>query len=261
MKKYIFACALALACLPTVAADVKPDAVLMTVDGHDVTVGEFKYLYNKNATQQLQKQSIDEYLQLFVNYKLKVADAEHAGIPELPEIQQEYLKYRNDLAAPYMRSQAVEDSLVNEAYAHRAEEVTVSHIMFENKPGSEERADSVLREISKGSISYEDAARKFSTDKYSAQRGGLMGVVIPDRYPWAFEKAAYDAAVGEITPVVNSGFGYHIIRVESRRPASGEVLASHILRLTRGKNNEEKERQRQIIDSLYSVLSLSLIHI
>ena len=46
MKKYIFACALALACLPTVAADVKPDAVLMTVDGHDVTVGEFKYLYN-----------------------------------------------------------------------------------------------------------------------------------------------------------------------------------------------------------------------
>ncbi len=255
MKKYIFACALALACLPTVAADVKPDAVLMTVDGHDVTVGEFKYLYNKNATQQLQKQSIDEYLQLFVNYKLKVADAEHAGIPELPEIQQEYLKYRNDLAAPYMRSQVVEDSLVNEAYAHRAEEVTVSHIMFENKPGSEERADSVLHEISKGSISYEDAARKFSTDKYSAQRGGLMGVVIPDRYPWAFEKAAYDAAVGEITPVVNSGFGYHIIRVESRRPASGEVLASHILRLTRGKNNEEKERQRQIIDSLYSVLS------
>ena len=61
--------------------------------------------------------------------------------------------------------------------------------------------------------------------------------------------------MGEITPVVNSGFGYHIIRVESRRPASGEVLASHILRLTRGKNNEEKERQRQIIDSLYSVLS------
>lgn len=254
MKKYIFACALALACVPTIVAEVKADAVLMTVDGRDVTVGEFEYLYKKNAAQQIQKQSIDDYLQLFINYKLKVADAEHAGIPDLPEVQQEYVKYRNDLAAPYLRSQAVEDSLVNEAYSHRAEDVTVSHIMFENKPGSAELADSVLRAIRSGSLSYEDAARRYSADKYTAQRGGLMGIVLPDRYPWPFEKASYDAAVGEITPVVNSGFGYHIIRVESRQPASGEVLASHILRLTRGKSPEEKIRQRQIIDSLYTVL-------
>ncbi len=254
MKKYIFACALALACVPTIAAEVKTDAVLMTVDGRDVTVDEFEYLYKKNAAQQIQKQSIDDYLQLFINYKLKVADAEHAGIPELPEIQQEYIKYRNDLAAPYLRSQAVEDSLVSEAYSHRADDVTVSHIMFENKPGAEQLADSVRNAILGGTISYEDAARRYSADKYSAQRGGLMGVVLPDRYPWPFEKASYDAAVGEITPVVNSGFGYHIIRVESRKPASGEVLASHILRLTRGKSPEEKKRQRQIIDSLYSVL-------
>ena len=255
MKKYIFACALALACIPTIAAQVKDDAVLMTVDGQKVTVGEFEYLYKKNSAQQLQKQSIDEYLQLFINYKLKVVDAEHAGIPALPEIQNEYLKYRNDLAQPYLRSQAVEDALVEEAYAHRADDVTVSHIMFENKPGAEQLADSVLRAIRSGSITYEDAARRYSADKYSAQRGGLMGIVLPDRYPWPFEKASYDTPVGEITPVVNSGYGYHIIRVESRKPASGEVLASHILRLTRGKSPVEKARQREIIDSLYTVLT------
>ena len=118
MKKHLIAMALVASVLPLSAA-VKPDAVLMTVDGRPVTVGEFEYLYNKNKTQQATPQSLEDYLVMFENYKLKVADAEHAGIDKTPAFENEYIKFRDDLAAPYLRDQATEDALVEEAYNHR----------------------------------------------------------------------------------------------------------------------------------------------
>ena len=107
MKTHLLAAFIAAAAvLPALAKDADP--VLMTVDGHDVRVSEFEYLYNKNKSQQLQPQTIDEYLQMFIEYKLKVADAEHAGLQDTPEFVSEYNKYRAELAAPYMRDTAVE---------------------------------------------------------------------------------------------------------------------------------------------------------
>ena len=116
-------------------------------------------------------------------------------------------------------------------------------------------ADSLRQVILSGTDTFEDVARKYSIDRGSKARGGLMGTVVPMRFPWAFEKASYDTPVHGISDVVNSGVGYHIIRVESRQPAKGEVEASHILRLTRGKSADEATAQKATIDSLYLVVT------
>ena len=106
------------------------DKVLMKVNGCDVKVSEFLYLYNKNNSQQLQPQSVDDYVNMFVDYKLKVADAEAAGIDTTAAFISEYTKFRNELAAPYLRDKKVEDALLDEAYSHMKKDVNVSHIMI-----------------------------------------------------------------------------------------------------------------------------------
>lgn len=253
MKKHLFAAALLLAIMPSVKG-ADSDPVLMTVDGHDVRVSEFEYLYNKNNSQQANPQSLDEYLQMFIDYKLKVADAEHHGLQKSPDFVTEFTKYRSELAAPYLRSQEREDALVAEAYRHRLNDVYVSHIMVPLENDGEHMLDCIRTDILAGKTTFEAEARKHSVDRGSSAAGGRMGYVIPDRFPWAFEKMAYDTPEGQISPVVNSGFGYHIIRVESVRPASGLVEASHILRVTRGKSPEEVVAQEALADSLYNVL-------
>lgn len=253
MKKQIIAACLAI-CAASAAYAADNDPVLLRVDGKDIHVSEFEYLYNKNNSQQMQRQSVDDYLQLFIDYKLKVADAEHSGAQDNPEVLKEYEQFKADLAAPYLRDVEMENKLVDQAYSHNLRDIFVSHIMVQNVPESQVRLDSIRNEILAGNITFEDAAAKYSLDRGSNQRGGKMGYVTPGRFPWPFEEAAYDLKVGEISPVINSGMGYHIIRLESEEPNEGQVLASHILRMTRGKSAQEAMAQKALIDSLYNVV-------
>lgn len=242
------------------AADTAEDPVLMTVNGKDVKVSEFKYLYNKNNSQQLKPQSVSEYIDMFVDYKLKVADAEKAGIDTTASFLAEYSKFKEELAAPYLRDKTVEDALLREAYDHFCRDVKVSHIMMVVNRGMDKdtracaKMDSIRNAIVKGEISFEDAAKKYSIDTPTAQRGGLMGWISAGRFPWQFEKAAYETAKGQLSPVIDSGFGLHVIKVEDVRPARGEVQAAHILKLTRDVPQEEIHAQKAAIDSIYELL-------
>ncbi len=252
--KRIFSAGILLFAVAAFAAKPAADPELMIVDGVPVRVSEFEYLYNKNNTQQLEHKTIDEYVDMFVDYKLKVADARHAGIDTTASFLNEYRQFENDLAKPFMRDEAVVDDLLKESYSHLEKDVTVSHIMLPMRPGNDIRLDSLRSEIMAGNTTFEEAAAAFSVDRGSNSRGGLMGSVVPGRYPWAFEKASYDTPKGGVTEVVNSGVGYHIIRVEDIRPSDGEVEASHILLLTRGLKPEAAEAQKERIDSLYKVV-------
>lgn len=253
MKKQVLCSAAVLMGILAAYAAKKSDPVLMNVAGKNVPLSEFQYLYNKNNNQQLEPLTTGQYLDMFVDYKLKVADAEAAGLDTTATFRTEYLQYRDELAKPYLRDAAVEDSLLAEAYAHYAENVRVSHIMIPAAPGAEQRIDSLRSAIVAGEVTFEQAARANSIDGPSAARGGLMGNVVPGRFPWAFEKAAYDTPEGQISQPVNSGFGWHIIRVEQRGLSEGEVHAAHILRLTRDKAPEQIARERAVIDSLYTL--------
>lgn len=252
MKKQLIAASLAGAAFLAITAK-NADPTLMTVAGKDVPLSEFEYLYHKNNSQQAQPQSIDEYVGMFINYKMKVADAEAAGIDTTAAFREEFTKFRNDLAEPYLQDSTVLNALVEEAYRHKLDDVTVSHIML--RDGQNALIDSLRAVIVGGQATFEDIARQYSIDAHSASRGGFMGAVMPGHFPWPFEKMAYDTAVGEISPVVNSGFGLHLIRVESRTPSQGEVKASHILRSTRNITEAMAERQKEMIDSIYEIVS------
>lgn len=252
MKKQILAAGIICATLCAIAAKPK-DPVLMKVGNDEVRLSEFEYLYNKNNTQQAQPQTIDEYVDMFVNFKLKVAAAEAAGLDTTKAFKDEYLKFRNELSEPYLRDEKVAAAQEAEAYDHMLSDLLVSHIMFPAQQSA--LADSLYAELKAGNARFEDIATKYSMDKASARRGGLMGVVGAGRYPWPFEKAAYETEVGRISPVINSGFGLHIIRVESRTPAKGQVHAAHILRMTRGASDSVVAAEMLVADSLYNVVT------
>lgn len=252
MKKPIIAYLLG-ACAVAAMGAPTSDPVLMNVDGHDIRVSEFEYLYNKNNSQQSQPQTLDQYLGMFIDYKLKVAEAEHAGLDRTTSFLDEYGHFRRDLAAPYMRDRATEDSLVAVAYNMIANQRKVSHIMMPVMDGVPEFLDSLRSEILAGNVTFEEVAAEYSIDRNSKIHGGSMGWISPMRLPYPFVEAAYQVGVGEITPVVNSGFGNHIIRVDEQRANPGEVLVQHILLLTRGRDEAELPAVRAKIDSLYQI--------
>lgn len=258
MNKKFLAIALLGSSVALFASNKNDDPVIMTINGEDVRLSEFQYLYNKNKSQQAEPVTFDQYVDMFIDYKLKVADAKAAGIDTTKAFKDEFKKFSEDLAYPYLTDSEVNERLVRDAYDRMAEEVKVSHIMLPlnspNYPNSDQRADSIRNLILSGEITFERAARRYSMDTPSAQKGGLMGWIVGNGgLPWKFEETTFNTPVGELSEVINSGFGYHIIRPEMRRPASGEVNVSHILILTQGKSDVEKEKAKEKIDSIYSV--------
>lgn len=260
MKKGLISLSVLLGSAILAQAKGPADPVLMTVGGKPVTLSEFEYLYHKNNAQQSTPQDIEEYLKLFIPYRQKVAAAEDMGLDKTEAFAKEFDTYRRDLAAPYMVDKAVEDSIIAAQYERMKEEVDVSHIMvFFQSPGKtleQKKAlmDSLLTCIESGE-SFDSLAMKYSGDANSARNGGRMGYIMANRFPAAFEDAAYTVAVGGHSGVIASPVGYHIVKVNDRRPARGQVLVEHILRLTRGKSPEDAQAQKHYIDSLYTLVT------
>lgn len=260
MKKTFVTAALAGVSILAVCAATNSDPVLMTVNNRPVHKSEFEYLYHKNNAQQLQPQTLDEYVDMFVNYKLKVADAEAHGLDTTASFISEFDKFRFELAEPYLRETAVVDSLVDEAYKHYDHLVYVRHIMLplgyngDDMKASENRLDSLRNAIVTGTADWDKVAAQYSVDGGSRDRGGVMGWLSIGRFPWPFEDMAYQTKVGEISPIVNSGYGYHIIRIDSVKPNPGEVHAAHILKLTQGLDSAAQAKAAQQIDSIRALL-------
>lgn len=260
MKKILLSAGVLALALCALAGAKDQDPVLMTVNGKPVHVSEFEYLYHKNNAQQLQPQSLDDYVKMFVDYKLKVADAEAAGIDTTGNFMREYEQFRSELAAPYMVDSAKYESLLREAYQHQLRNVKVSHLMLrvDNSMGSERRAmlkaDSIRNAILSGQISWDDAVAKYTVDVPTRNNGGSMGWLVPGRFPWPFEKMAYDTETGKISEPVNSGFGIHLVRPDDSREATGKIQARHILVSTMRKKPEYEAIAKQKIDSIYGLL-------
>ena len=249
MKKGLLSLALVLASVAVVQAKGSKDPELMTINGKAVTLGEFEYLYHKNNSQQLAPQTIDEYLDMFVTYKQKVADAESEGIDNTEAFKNEFDGYRRELAEPYLRNKEMEDSIIRAVYSHMQEDVDVSHIMLASKgPGIDAEAqkhtlDSIRTAILNGA-DFAALARQYSIDRAARKNGGRMGFIPVGRLPYTFEDAAYNTKAGEISPVVETPFGFHIVKVNARRPARGQVLAQHILKLTQGLSEEDAAKKK-----------------
>lgn len=261
MKKQLLIPALALVALAVCAAPKKSDPVVMTVAGKDIHQSEFQYLYEKNNRQQLAPQSLEEYVDMFVVYKLKVADAEAAGIDTTETFRKEFDGYCAELAAPYMRDSLVEKRLIDEAYARMATQRKVSHILVPlGSTAAEREANRALLAAVRDSIvnhgaDFAEMARRHSADRSALRNGGSMGWFGPGRFPYPFELAAYTTPVGTVSEVFEDApYGYHIVYAEAERPNAGRVEARHILKLTQGRSPEEAQAQKARIDSIYTLL-------
>lgn len=256
MKKTVVAglgaCAVAL-------AFAAKDPVIMTVNGVDVPQSEFEYLYNKNSQQQINPQTLEEYVEMFKLYKMKVADAKAERLDTLPSFIKETEQYRHDLSAPYLTDSLFINQLVKEAYDRSQEEVEAYHIMLfkgrdaKTNAGLRQRIDSIHGVLKAGG-DFAALAKQYSQDRGSLDKGGRMGYMVAGSYPYAFEIAAYTTPLGEISEVVESPVGYHILKGGKHRPARGKVQAAHILKLTRDMTPEQKAAAKRSIDSLYNVV-------
>ncbi len=260
MKKIILLTLLSVLVFPAVVnhASKKGDPVVMTVGKSQVRLSEFEYLYKKNNAQQQSDLTLDQYIDMFVKYKMKVEAARAAGLDTVSSYRADMDRYGRELAAPYLYDREMRDSLVEVAYSHICEVVTLHHLLLPAKTDSRDEmaqkafADSLHRALLAGA-DFKDMILKYSADRGAASTGGRMHIT-GGLLPYAFEDVVYQTEVGHYSPVFKTIFGLHIVYVDSRQPNPGEVKTRHILKLTRGKSPEEIAVQKHVIDSIHSLL-------
>lgn len=228
--------------------------VLFTVNKTPVTAEEFIYLYNKNhqnKTEDFTTAKIEEYLTLFIHFKLKVEEARKRGMDTTASFIREYNQYKDELRRPYLPDTKITDSLTRLTYDRLKEEVKASHILLNIKADASP-ADTLavynrLLEIRNKIVAGEDfgkAAMQYSEDPSARMNQGNLGYFTALQMVYPFETAAYTTKPGQVSMPVRTRFGYHLVYVADRRPSQGEVEVSHImLRTGEGKDNDKVKNQ------------------
>ncbi|WP_390891635.1 peptidylprolyl isomerase [Prevotella aurantiaca] len=211
----------------TMAFAQQNDPVIMTINGQPIHRSEFEYSYNKNNTDGvIDKKSINEYVDLFINYKLKVQAALDAKLDTLTSFKQEFMTYRDQQVRPTMITDADVEAEAQKIYKETRDRIENSgglvrcaHILLalnQKATDSEQekianRADSIYNVLKKGG-NFAELAKKFSEDPGSAARGGELPLITKGQTVPAFENALFSMKAGEISHPILSPFGYHIIK-------------------------------------------------
>jgi len=243
----------------------KDSDVLMTVGDQDVTVGEFRYIYEKNngKTADYSAKSLNEYVDLYTKFKLKVAKAKEMKLDTIVSLQQELAGYRKQLANSFLTDREVNDKLIQEIEERKKTDVLVRHILVNVKPRStaerKERAKKKLsnyRQQIKEGNSFEDIAKKYSEDRNTKANGGSLGYItalLPNGF-YELENAMYNLKVGEISDIIQTKLGYHLVLVEDRRPARGKVEVAQIFKKVDEKLKDDPAGIKAQMDSIYNAL-------
>ena len=238
------------------------DPVLMTVNGKNITRGEFEYSFNKNSNVEgaVEKKTVDEYVDMFVNYKLKVAAAEAAKLDTLTSFNKEFRQYRDMQLTPYMVDQAFIDSVANAVYQRTADQLhgqdmlRVAHLLILVKPNAsaaekevaKSKVDSLSRLLN-GGADFAEIAKANSQDPNSAFRGGELPWIGPGMTLKDFEQAAYALKTGETSGVVKTDVGFHIIKMLERKQLEPfEELKPTLMESLKKQGVEEASAQHKI---------------
>ena len=248
-------------CTTALAKDNDP--VVMTINGQKVLRSEFEYFYNKNNDQDVaEEKTFDEYVDLFVNYKLKVQEALSRGIDTTQAYIDELAGYRKQLAEPYLYNENWKKQAVNDVIANRKYEVHAAHILISLKEdaspvevaAAQAKLDSVKTLLANGA-SFDALAREVSQDPSAAQNGGDLGYFSVLQMVYPFEEAAFNTPVGEVTQC-RSQFGLHLLKVIDKRESAGEVLVAHIMKMFPRNLPKQiaMQQNKNYIDSVYTRL-------
>ncbi len=239
------------------------DKVLLTINDNEITKAEFERIYKKNNTSAVyDSKSVEEYLELFINYKLKVMEAERLGYDTVETFIKELDGYREHLIKPYLENNMIRERYLKEAYERTKTEVNASHILVRfqsNNPTPEDtlaaykRITEIRQRIVDGEP-FEEAARESSDDPSAKSNGGNLRWFNAFRMVYEFENAAYKIPVGELSMPFRTDYGYHIVKVNDKRPSKGKIKLAHIMIRTNKDSEEEVEKSRERIDECYELL-------
>lgn len=207
------------------------DPIVMTVNGKDVTRSEFEYSYNKNNTETvLDRKSLDEYVELFINYKLKVAAAEEEHMDTMSSFIKEMAEYRSQQAETYLVDSAFIEQQARLVYKETAERIGAdgliqcSHILIrmeqnatpEEQAAAKVRIDSISSALKAGA-DFAELAKAVSQDPGSAAKGGELPWAQKGQFIPEFEQAAFALQPGQMTEPILTAVGYHIIKMNDRK--------------------------------------------
>lgn len=234
MVKYFLSFVVFLTVLNLQAQESHKD-ILFTVADEPVDATEFVRIFNKNldlVKDETQK-DVDEYLKLFINYKLKLKEAKAKGLDQKPSYIRELDNYKKQLAKNYLTDTEVTDELVEEAYERVTNEVKASHILIRMNEGAQPE-DTLLaynellklrdRVINEGFENVKDDVHNGQT--VFAEDLGYFGGF---KMVYAFESMAFNTPVGTVSMPFKTQFGYHIVIVDDKRPSRGERTVGHIM--------------------------------
>jgi len=239
--------------------------VLLTVGDDPVTLDEFERIYRKNNNEaSLNRQTPEEYLELFINFKLKVTEAEALGMDTTTKFIDELEGYRAQLAKPYLTDEETKEEMMKEAYERAQLDVKASHILIklpgnptpEDTLAAYEKATEIRERIINGEA-FETVARATSDDASAQRNGGDLGYFTVFSMIYPFETMAYTTPLGELSMPFRTNYGYHILKVVDRRPARGQVKVAHIFIRTPEEMDDARkekayEKAQLIYDSIQS---------
>ncbi|MEI6574981.1 MAG: peptidylprolyl isomerase [Bacteroidota bacterium] len=233
----------------TLYAQQANDPVLLTVGGDKVTQSEFLSIYQKNNVkgEVIDKKSLQEYLELFINFKLKVKEAEEMGLDTATAFKTELAGYRKQLAQNYLSDNEVNDELLKQAYDRMQKDIRASHILIKCDPGAAPKDTliaynkivEIRKRIMKGER-FETLAKEVSDDPSAKDRdatgnrpavkgnGGDLGYFTVFDMVYPFENGAFNTPKGEISNPIRTDYGYHILKIVEVKKAMGRVKVAHI---------------------------------
>ncbi|TFH39263.1 MAG: hypothetical protein E4G95_01590 [Bacteroidia bacterium] len=234
---------------------------LISVNGHNISMAEFEWTYLKNNSGS-GKSTVDEYLDLYINFRLKVEAASEAGLDKTASFERELDGYRKQLARNYLTDQEAKEELIKKAYERYREEINVYHVLVKCAPDASpvDTADAYwkamkIRERIRLGEPFESVARGASDDQSASVNGGNLGYITVFQTPMAFENAVYSMIPGALSKPIRTSGGYHIIKVQNRRKSQGRIRVAHIMKaVPPGSTNLQQEEARHTIDSLYRLV-------
>jgi len=253
------------------------DPVLLSIDKQDITLSEFLSVYKKNNLEGevLDRKSLEEYLELYINFKLKVREAEELGMDTVQSFINELEGYRDQLAKPYFVDEKLNEQLLKEAYERKKTDLRASHILITldqyAPPKDTLEAYNKIMEIRKrivdnkedfndvaSEVSDDPSARDMPARGYQPARKGNKGdigyfSVFDMVYP--FEEMAYNLKLNEVSKPLRTQFGYHLVKLTAKKPALGKVQVAHLyLQVPQDPTEENNAKLKIRVDSIYNAL-------
>lgn len=231
------------------------EGILFTVDDDPVSASEFLRVYNKNLdlVKDESQKDVDNYLELFVNYQLKLKEAKKLGLDQKQEYVRELSNYQRQLAKNYLTDNQVTDNLIKEAYQRIKQEVNASHILVmlpENAPSTDTlMAFNQILKLRNRVL--DEGFDKLKKDVHNGQNIFVenLGYFSAFKMIYKFETAAYNTPVGEWSQPFKTRFGYHIVKVLDKRKNRGQIEVGHIMI---AKNNAEpNQNPEKRINDIY----------